>query len=293
MVVLGAGGQLGQELLALARSRGVEATGRTSGELDITDEAAVAELVARRTPRLIVNAAAYTAVDRAENEPAKAEAGNALGPKVLARETAAAGIPILHVSTDYVFDGTKQGAYTEDDPIAPLGVYGRTKAAGENAVRAANPRHLILRTSWLYGCHGGNFLKTMMRRATETDTLRVVADQRGCPTATLDLAEAILAADAALARDPTLAGTFHFAGSGATSWYEFARAIVDCQAEHTGKRPEVVPIATADYPTAAVRPRNSELDSTRFARVVGYRAIPWRERTDSVVRMLAARSDQA
>ncbi len=287
ILVFGAAGQVGREFVALAAARGVPAVGATRADVDIADPEAVAGLIARTRPRLVVNAAAYTAVDKAEGDPEAAARGNVDGPRVLAAATAAAGVPIVHLSTDYVFDGSKPGAYTEDDPIAPLGVYGRTKAEGEAAVRTANPRHVILRTAWVYGTHGNNFLKTMMRLGAQRDRLRVVADQVGCPTATADIAEAILAVDAGLARDPTLAGTFHFAGTGATSWHGFAEAIVAAQAAHTGKRPAVDAIATADYPTPAARPANSVLDSSHFAAAFFYRAKPWQERTVEVIAALA------
>ena len=230
ILIFGAAGQVGRELVDLADARGVLAVSVTRADADIADASAVATLIARHRPRLVVNAAAYTAVDKAESEPEAAARGNVEGPRVLAAAAAAVDVPILHLSTDYVFDGSKPGAYAEDDPIAPLGIYGRTKAEGEAAVRLANPRHVILRTAWVYGTHGNNFLKTMMRLAAERDRLRVVADQRGCPTATADIAAAILAVDAALARDPALAGTFHFAGTGETSWHGFAEAIVAAQA---------------------------------------------------------------
>ena len=288
ILVFGAGGQVGQELIAMAAARGVPALGLMRAEADITDAEAVAAVIAAETPRLVVNAAAYTAVDRAEQEPKLAEMTNVTGPRVLAEATATVGVPILHLSTDYVFDGTKTQAYTEDDPIAPLGVYGRTKAAGEAAVRAANPRHVILRTAWVYGRYGQNFLKTMMRLAAERERLRVVADQRGCPTASADIAEAVLAVDAALTRDPATAGTFHFAGTGATTWHGFAEAIVAAQAPHTGKNPPVDAITTADFPTPARRPSNSELSSERFAATFGYRAKGWQFRVHDVVDILAA-----
>ena len=178
LLVFGAAGQLGSELMALAQARGIAAVGTDRDEADITDSASIAQAVDAAQPRLIVNCAAYTAVDRAESEPEQAAALNAMGAGLLAQAADRAGIPILHISTDYVFDGTKVGAYREDDPIAPLGVYGRTKAEGEAQVRAV-PRHIILRTAWVYGQYGANFLKTMLRLAGERDHLRVVADQRG------------------------------------------------------------------------------------------------------------------
>ena len=287
-MVFGSGGQVGQELVAMAAARGIAALGVTRADADITDAEAVAALLKAEAPRLIVNAAAYTAVDRAEQEPEQAAAANVTGPRVLAEAAAAIDVPIVHLSTDYVFDGSKQGAYTENEPIAPLGVYGRTKAEGEAAVREGNARHVILRTAWVYGRFGNNFLKTMMRLAAERDRLRVVADQRGCPTATADIAEAILAVDATLIRDPAMAGTFHFAGTGATTWHGFAQAIVAAQASLTGKHPPVDAITTADFPTPARRPANSELNSDCFAATFGYRAESWQVRAREVVDILGA-----
>ena len=260
--------------------------GLTRRDVDIRDADAIEAVVARAAPRFVVNCAAYTAVDRAETEPDLAMAVNRDAAGAIARAAARHGAPVLHLSTDYVFDGTKTGAYTEDDPIAPLGVYGRTKAEGEAAVRAENPRHLILRTAWVYGPYGANFLKTMLRLAATRDRLRVVADQRGTPTATADLAEAILVADAALGRGAAIGGTFHFAGAGETTWHAFAEAIVAAQAGSSGRQPPVDAIATADYPTPARRPANSALDSTRFAQSFGHRARGWRERTEEVVERL-------
>ena len=286
LLVFGAGGQVGQELMALAEARSVEAIGLTRADVDLRDGDAIIGAIARHNPRLVVNAAAYTAVDKAESEPDLAVSVNARAPGLIAAAAATHGAPVLHLSTDYVFDGSKPGPYGEDDPIAPLGVYGRTKADGEAAVREANPRHVILRTAWVYGRHGANFLKTMMRLAAERDRLRVVADQHGCPTATIDIAEAILAVGAALPLDPPRAGTFHFAGTGVTNWHAFAEAIVAAQAEVTGKSPTIDAITTADYPTPAKRPANSELRSAKFAETFNYRAAPWRERTREVVASL-------
>jgi dTDP-4-dehydrorhamnose reductase len=182
---------------------------------------------------------------------------------------------LIHVSTDYVFDGTKNGAYVEDDPISPLGVYGKTKAAGEHAVRQRLPKHVILRTSWTYGRFGSNFLKTVLRLAAERPELRVVADQRGCPTSTRELAEAILTVAARAVANETIWGTYHFAGTGATTWHGFAQRIVEAQAPITGHHPVVIPITTAEYPTSARRPPNSELSSDRYAQAFGFRAEPW------------------
>jgi len=237
-------------------------------------------------PRLVLNAAAYTAVDRAETEPEAAYAANAAGAETIARAAALQQVPVIQISTDYVFDGTKRGAYVETDAIAPLGVYGQTKAAGEAMVRLANPRHFILRIAWVYGRFGANFLKTVLRLSRERAELRIVADQHGCPTATQDLAEAVFAIDRALARGIEAPGTYHFAGDGATTWHGFASAIVEAQSQATGRRPKVSAIATADYPTPARRPANSELDSSLFTSVFGYRARDWQTRARETVEVL-------
>jgi dTDP-4-dehydrorhamnose reductase len=286
ILVFGAAGQLGHEVIALARARDIEATGCNHAEADVTDFASVRAAILAVKPRLVLNAAAYTAVDRAETEPEAAYAVNAVGAETIARAAAPQSVPIIQISTDYVFDGTKRGAYIETDPIAPLGVYGKTKAVGEAMVRQANSRHFILRTAWLYGRFGANFLKTILRLARTREELRIVADQHGCPTATQDLAEAVFAIDRALARGIGGPGTYHFAGDGATTWHGFATAIVEAQAQATGRRPKVSAIATADYPTPARRPANSELDSSRFASVFGYRARDWQTRARETVEML-------
>jgi dTDP-4-dehydrorhamnose reductase len=290
ILVLGAGGQVGSELVSLATSRGIETKAVSHAEADITDLPAMEAAVRAAKPRLVVNAAAYTAVDRAETEAAKAFSVNAAGAEAVALAAARAGLAVVHLSTDYVFDGTKSGAYVETDPIAPLGAYGRSKADGEARVRAANPRHFIVRTAWVYGRFGNNFLKTMLRLAAERDELRVVADQRGCPTATIDIAEAILAIDRAVAAGETRYGTYHFAGTGVTTWHDFATTIVAARAKATGRRPEVRAITTSDFPTPARRPANSELDSTRFAEVFGVRAQDWRPRTEETITALLEES---
>ncbi|MCB4769867.1 dTDP-4-dehydrorhamnose reductase [Ancylobacter sp. Lp-2] len=285
--VFGAGGQVGRELLDLAATRGIAARGFERSAVDIADADALRRLLATGPASLLVNAAAYTKVDKAETEPEAARRDNAAGPAALAAAAEEAGIPLLHLSTDYVFDGTKTGAYVESDPVAPLGVYGRTKLEGEEAIRRAAERHIILRTAWVYGRHGNNFLKTMLRLAAERDELRVVADQTGNPTATRDLAEAILTVTARVAAGTAPWGTYHFAGTGTTSWHGFADAIVSAAAPLTGRHPRVVAIGTADYPTPARRPANSQLDSGAFAQDFGYRAQEWRSRVAEIVPALA------
>jgi dTDP-4-dehydrorhamnose reductase len=195
LLVFGAGGQLGQEILFQAAARQIEIFGATRAQADLSDSVAVSALITTVRPGLIVNCAAYTAVDRAESDSVTAREVNVTGAANVARAAAAAEVPLVHLSTDYVFDGTKSGSYVEDDVVAPINVYGRTKAEGEAQVRAIAPRHIILRTAWLYGRFGNNFLKTMLRLAGEQTQLRVVVDQKGCPTATQDVSEAIFAID--------------------------------------------------------------------------------------------------
>ena len=288
ILVFGASGQTGEELSLQAVKRGVPLTALPRAAADISDASAVADAIARSRPSVVVNAAGYTKVDLAETEPDKAFGANATGPAVLARACAQAGLPLVTISTDYIFDGTKRNPYTEDDPISPLGVYGRSKAAGEAAVRSALAQHVILRTSWVYGRFGANFLKTVLRLAREKHELTIVADQRGCPTGTADIAEAILTIAPRLADREPVWGTYNFAGGGATTWYEFAVEIVEIQAKMTGRKPPVRPVTTAEYPTAARRPANSELDCSRFRATFGFSAIEWRKRTRDVVASLVA-----
>ena len=293
ILVFGAGGQLGQTLLAAGREAKLDFRGLTRVEADLLDEAGIAEAIAREQPRLIVNAAAYTAVDKAESNESDALAGNVTAPHNLASAAARADIPFVHISTDYVFDGTSTRPLVETDPVAPIGVYGRTKAEGEAVVRQAAPKHFILRTAWVYSAFGNNFLKTMLRLAGERDELRVVGDQFGNPTATLDIANAIFALDHHLGgrevgADGAAFGTYHFAGTGITSWHGFAALIVDEAATITGRHPTVTAISTSEYPTPVRRPANSALDSSLFEATFGYRAEPWQSRTRSIVRKILA-----
>lgn len=285
-LLTGAGGQVGRETLALARVQGIDIVALDRAGLDIADESAVDAILTSYQPRVVINAAAYTGVDKAESEQEAAYRVNAIGPGVLAAACARHNAALIHISTDYVFDGTKTGPYVESDPIAPLGVYGTTKAEGEARVRAALERHVILRTAWVYGVYGHNFLKTMVRLAGERDRLTIVADQVGCPTATRDIADALLTAAHALDAGQPVAGTYHFGGQGVTSWHGFASEIIEQAARFTGRRPEVAAITTADYPTPAQRPANSELNSAHFARAFGVQAAPWRARVDEIVREL-------
>jgi dTDP-4-dehydrorhamnose reductase len=291
ILVLGGQGQLGQELQRQAALRGEKLTALSRADCDIADTQAMTRAILGLWPRVVVNCAAYTAVDRAESEPDMASRINAEGARVVAGITNEAGLPLIHLSTDYVFDGTKAGAYVEDDPIAPLGAYGRSKAEGEANVRRMQRRHVILRTAWVYGAFGHNFLKTMLRLSGERDELRIVADQRGSPTGTAGLANAILDIAPKLhaarkSNDNSLWGTYHLTGPEPTTWHGFASEIVAMQAEFTGKRPPVTAIATSDFPTPARRPANSVLDCSRIRKAFGVELPPWREETARAVKEL-------
>jgi len=288
ILLFGANGQLGQEMVRASSARKMSLVALSHAEADIADANAVREAIARHKPALVVNAAAYTKVDLAETDVEAARRGNDIGPALLGEACAAAGIPLVHVSTDYVFDGTKPTAYVESDAVSPASSYGRSKEVGERAIRARAPRHVILRTSWVYSEFGHNFLKTILRLAATRDELRIVADQRGCPTSTLDLAEAVLSIAPRLIAGEDVWGTYHFAGSGVTTWHGFASRIVAAQTPFTGRSPRVTPITTAEYPLPAPRPANSELDCSLFARIFGIRARPWTEETDRITRVLVS-----
>jgi dTDP-4-dehydrorhamnose reductase len=290
VLVFGAGGQLGQELDVVTSGRSVAATLLPRKDADICDRGAVVAAVQRASPTVIVNAAAYTKVDQAEIEPERAFSSNCDGPALLADVCAKRGLPLVHVSTDYVFDGTKPTPYMETDPVAPMNAYGRSKEAGEQAIRARLEHHIILRTAWVYGAHGRNFLKTMLSLAFQKESWSVVADQRGNPTATVDLAEAILAIATRASEGAAPWGTYHFAGSGDATWHDFACEIIAAQALFTDRRPTVAAIRTADYPTRAHRPANSRLDSSRFAAAFGVTSRPWQQRTREVVAALMSAS---
>jgi len=277
--VVGTSGQLATKLHRLGPGLGCSLLPPI--KLDVTDVPTLrAELDARR-PRIIINAAAYTAVDQAEIDAARAFAVNTDGPRELARWCAENGAALIHVSTDYVFDGRKQSAYAESDPTGPLGIYGESKLAGEGAVRDLLARHIILRTSWIFSATGHNFVKTMLNLARQRDEVRVVADQIGKPTSAAELARAIL--EIARTTGELQWGTYHFACPEATSWHGFAEAIMDEQAPFTGRRPKVVAISSAEYPTRAKRPANSNLDTSHFESTFKFRPRAWREELRAVI----------
>jgi dTDP-4-dehydrorhamnose reductase len=292
-LLLGGSGQVGHELAALAISEAVEIVAPSRGALDLENGEAIARAVAAERWSAVINAAAYTAVDRAEREETLAFAVNAVAPSRLAVETGRRGIPLVHISTDYVFDGQKGAPYVEQDRVGPLNVYGRSKLAGEHGVRAGNPRHLILRTSWAYSPHRSNFVRTILRLAAERDRLAVVADQRGCPTAACDIAKTCLDVAKRCASAPEAApyGVYHYAGAGDASWFEFATAIVGMSAGRRAKAAQVVPIRTSEYPTEATRPLDSRLDCTAIVRTFGVRLRPWREALEETIDRLLANKD--
>ncbi len=290
LLIAGAQGQLARAMIELAPAAPdvtAFAVGRPA--LDLTTTSSVLSTLADFNPDVIVNAAAYTAVDRAEQEPGAAMALNADGPRRLAEAATRRGAVLIHISTDCVFDGTKTEPYVEDDAAAPLSAYGRSKLAGEQAVRASVERHIILRTSWVFSPYGRNFVATMMQLSRENDELRVVDDRWGCPTYAPHLAAAILGVARSVRADPQRApwGTYHAAGTGAVTWCGFAREIMRLSAAQGGHSVPVVPITTTEYPTAAVRPANSRLDCGKLAQNFGITLPPWQEGLADCMRRLS------
>lgn len=285
-------GRDGQVALSLAERAGgdVEIVRIGRPELDLARPGSIAPALCAVRPDIVVSAAAHTAVDRAEDEPDLAFAINARGAGEVAVAAAGLGVPVIHLSTDYVFDGDADEPYGEDHPPAPRSVYGASKLAGERAVAEANPRHLILRTAWVYSPFGRNFVRTMLRLAAGRDEIAVVSDQWGNPTSALDIADGILAAAWKLHRtaDFPAYGVYHLAGAGATNWSGLARHVLETSAGLGGPRADIREIATADYPTRARRPANSRLSTEKFAADFGWRAPQWRGSVEEVVRRLLA-----
>jgi dTDP-4-dehydrorhamnose reductase len=285
ILLFGGNGQVGTELRrSLAPLGDVIATTR-SGRLpdgasceraDFDAPETLAPLIERIAPDIVVNAAAYTAVDRAEEEVAAAFRANAEAPQAIAATCAMRDARLVHYSTDYIFDGRATRPYREDDPVAPLGVYGASKLAGEEAIRASGARHLVFRTAWVYAAHGSNFLRTMLRLAAERKELRVVADQVGSPTPAALIADITAKA---LAQDPVQSGVWHLTTTGQASWHGFAQAIVDAAYARglLDRVPRVIPITTADYPTAAARPAHSVLDTSKLQRDFNLAPDAWQD----------------
>lgn len=289
LLVTGREGQLARALAERGPAAGVEILTVARPQLDLAGPPEeIIETIKQNQPEVIVSAAAYTAVDRAESEPERAFAVNERGAGAVARAAARLGVPLIHISTDYVFDGTKSAPYREEDETGPSGIYGASKLAGERAVSAEQPDSAILRTAWVYSPWGANFVKTMLRLAAERHEISVVADQRGNPTSAIDIADGVLAVARNLTgeRDPRQRGTFHITAAGEASWAEFAEAIFAASAREGGPTATVKPITTSAYPTAARRPSNSRLENSRLQAVHGVILPDWSSSLQEVVSRL-------
>lgn len=279
ILITGSKGQLGWELVRQSKDFGFEVLAVDLPELDITDPFQVENMVAKSQASVVINAAAYTNVDRAETEQELAFAVNTDGPANLAGSCAKADIPLIQISTDFVFDGKKGAPYIESDPVSPLSVYAKSKADGDNKVRSHIKEHIILRTSWLYGVHGQNFVKTMLRLGKEKKIIKVVADQFGSPTSATDLAEALLTiADRIQNSSKVDWGTYHYCGHGVTTWHRFAEKIFEITRKYESiKITNVEPVTTAGYPAKAKRPHFSALDCNLIKKCFGITPKPWQE----------------
>ena len=289
LLVTGRNGQVATSLVervALFQGLAVIAVGRP--ELDLEQSDTVTEAILALQPDIVVNAAAYTAVDKAETEVSRAFAANRDGAAAAARAAAALDVPFIQISTDYVYPGDKPTPYVESDATGPLGVYGRSKLEGEQAVQEAHPNPVIIRTSWVYSPFGANFVKTMLRVGKDREVVRVVDDQLGNPTSAIDIADAILKIAPRLLEDAAAGGIYHVCGTGSTSWCGFARAIFAASAARGGPSPRVEAITTAEYPTPARRPANSRMETTAFEARFGFALRPWQDATvETVTRLLA------
>jgi dTDP-4-dehydrorhamnose reductase len=288
ILLVGTGGQVGFELARTLAPFG-EVHGFDFPELDLGDADSIVATCRAVRPSLIVNAAAYTAVDKAESEPALAHAINGAAPGILAEEAKRRDAVLVHYSTDYVFDGSRRTPYGEDDAPCPLNEYGRSKLAGDEAIAASGCKHLVFRTTWVYGPRGRNFLLTMLSLAQSRDEVRVVADQRGAPTTSLFLAEATARALSAIPRDGVASGVYNLSAAGETTWAGFAQAIFDRAGLRPGFRaPRVIPIATSDYPTPARRPPYSVLSHRKFTAAFGFAPTHWEAQLDDCFARLPA-----
>jgi dTDP-4-dehydrorhamnose reductase len=278
MVVTGRQGQVARALAEAGSACGLEVTPVGRPQLDLRAPETVEPTLTAAAPDIVISAAAYTAVDQAEREPEEARAVNEAGAGAVAAAARVLGVPVIHLSTDYVFDGDKPTPYVEEDSTAPSSVYGVSKLAGERTVSMATPNHVILRTAWVFSPHGSNFVRTMVALARTRDEVRVVADQHGCPTYAPDIAMAIVAIAQNLIKNPDnplLRGIFHLAGSEETNWADFAAAIFGFLAAKGMRHPKLTPIRSVDYPTAARRPANSRLDCSKVKRLHGVKLPSW------------------
>ncbi len=280
ILIIGAKGQLGREIVRQGKTEDCGIVGIDVDELDITNVSAVQTYFKEQTFSVVVNAAAYTAVDQAEKDAPIAFAVNSDGPYHLATVCHSKSIPFVHISTDYVFDGLKHGAYDEDDAMSPVGIYAQSKAEGEKRVAAATRQHIIIRTAWLYGVHGNNFVKTMLRLGRERTEIKVVNDQRGCPTSAAELASAVLTICRKIHENDNFDawGAYHFCDKGETTWYGFAETIFKIASRYeTLALQELIPITTQEYPTPTPRPPNSVLSCDKIQRAFGIKRKPWEE----------------
>jgi len=284
VLVIGAQGQVGHELLNLPFNHSRVGFDRT--EIDIADSQALMALIHEQQPRLLINAAAYTAVDKAESDEAVAYAVNAGAVESMARCCQELGIPMLHISTDYVFSGEKSGAYLETDNMDPQGVYGASKAEGDRLLEASGIDYISLRVSWVFGAHGNNFVRTMLRLGAEREELGIVADQHGCPTSARSIAQALLnLSERILSGQDMPWGLYHFSNFPVTTWHGFAQNIFAQNHTLSGSAvPKLKAIATADYPTPAKRPANSELDCSRFTQTFAIEQADWREELADILK---------
>lgn len=282
ILVIGAKGQVGVDVCTVLAGVGHSVVGLGSAELDVCSIEAVTQAVVRHSPGVIVNCSAYTAVDKAEQERDKAYQVNVVGPKNLAVVSSQFDVPVIHISTDYVFDGSKSSAYMETDPAAPLGVYGKTKLGGELALTEGCVKHIVLRTSWVFGLHGGNFVKTILRLAKDRDTLDIIGDQVGAPTYAGDIAGAVERIVLAIGKSNVTWGVYHYAGQEAVSWADFARSILSESGDF--ERVLVRDITTAEYAAPAPRPLNSRLDCSKIIENFDVALSDWRQALPMFVR---------
>ena len=295
ILVTGSKGQLGHELLIQGNNSGYEILPADLPELDITDKTQVKHRLERFQPSLVVNAAAYTNVDKAETEQDLAFAVNRDGPANLAEACAKFEIPLIHISTDFIFDGKKSSPYIESDPVSPLSIYGKSKQEGENEVRSRLKKHIILRTAWLYGVHGQNFVKTMLRLGREKEVISVVSDQFGSPTSAADLTAVVLQIISRIKKynGDINWGTYHYCGLGITTWHGFAEEILSLARQYISiKTKDVKPISTAEYPTKATRPPFSALDCGLIKKNFGISLKPWQDSLKTVIRQLCQKETE-
>ena len=285
LLIIGSKGQLGSELVIECKRNDFSFLALDLPEFNITDQPQVKKTLADFKPSIVINASAYTNVDMAETEPEIAYTVNSDGPANLAVSCDKNRIPIIHISTDYVFDGSKGQPYAESDPVSPLGIYGKSKEKGESKLRSILKQHIILRTSWLYSAYGNNFVKTMLKLGKEKEIIKVVSDQYGCPTCAADLAEAVVDISKQITQNFKIAwGTYHYCGLGITTWHEFAKAIFEIASQYQNyKVSSVEAITTAQYPTKTKRPAFSALDCGLFKKHFGINIKPWQESLEKTI----------